>query len=43
MTGTREVYIKYRFKRAEESFDDALIMIEKQRWNLQHSCIMMAQ
>ena len=26
-------YIKYRFKRAEESFDDALILIENKKWN----------
>lgn len=36
-------YIKYRFKRAEESFDDALILIEKKKWNtsinrLYYSC-----
>jgi hypothetical protein len=26
-------YIKYRFKRAEESFEEALILIENKRWN----------
>lgn len=26
-------YIKYRFKRAQESFDDALIMIDNKKWN----------
>jgi uncharacterized protein len=26
-------YIKYRFKRAEESFDEALILIENKKWN----------
>lgn len=36
-------YIKYRFKRAEESFDDALILIENRKWNtsinrLYYSC-----
>ena len=36
-------YIKYRFKRAEESFDDALILIENKKWNtsinrLYYSC-----
>ena len=33
MTKAHEEYINYRFKRAEESFDDALIMIEKKSWN----------
>lgn len=36
-------YIKYRFKRAEESFDDAHILIENRKWNtsinrLYYSC-----
>ena len=31
--GSRDDYIKYRFQRAEESFDDALILAEKERWN----------
>ena len=36
-------YIKYRFQRAEESLEDALIMIENKRWNtainrLYYSC-----
>ncbi|MDO9580727.1 MAG: HEPN domain-containing protein [Bacteroidales bacterium] len=36
-------YIKYRFRRAEESFDDALILIENKKWNtsinrLYYSC-----
>ena len=31
MTKKQDEYIKYRFKRAEESFDDALIMIENKR------------
>jgi len=26
-------YIKYRFQRAEESFQDALILAENERWN----------
>jgi uncharacterized protein (UPF0332 family) len=26
-------YIKYRFKRAEESFEEALILIENKKWN----------
>ena len=33
MSKSQETYIKYRFKRAEESFDDAQIMIEKHSWN----------
>ena len=33
MTKTRDEYIKYRFNRAQESFDEALIMIENKRWN----------
>jgi uncharacterized protein len=36
-------YINYRFKRAEESFDDALIMVVNNKWNsainrLYYSC-----
>jgi len=43
MTKKQIEYIKYRFKRAEESFEDALILIEKKRWNtavnrLYYSC-----
>ena len=39
----REDYIKYRFLRAEESLDDALILAEKEKWNtvvnrLYYSC-----
>lgn len=39
----RDDYIKYRFHRAEESFDEALILAEKERWNtvinrLYYSC-----
>jgi len=39
----RDDYIKYRFHRAEESFDEALILSEKERWNtvinrLYYSC-----
>lgn len=33
MTKKEDEYIKYRFKRAEESFNDALIMIKNRRWN----------
>ena len=29
----RQDYINYRFRRAEESYEDALIMVEKERWN----------
>jgi uncharacterized protein (UPF0332 family) len=29
----RQDYIDYRFRRAEESYEDALIMVEKERWN----------
>jgi len=36
-------YIKYRFKRAEEAFDEALILIKNKKWNaainrLYYSC-----
>jgi uncharacterized protein len=36
-------YLKYRFKRAEESFEEALILIENKKWNasinrLYYSC-----
>jgi uncharacterized protein (UPF0332 family) len=36
-------YIKYRFRRAQESFDEALIMIDNKKWNtaisrLYYSC-----
>lgn len=39
----RDDYIKYRFQRAEESFEEALILAEKERWNtvinrLYYSC-----
>lgn len=39
----QDKYIKYRFRRAEESFDDAVIMIENKKWNsavnrLYYSC-----
>ena len=27
----RQDYINYRFRRAEESYEDALIMVEKER------------
>jgi len=39
----RDQYIKYRFQRAEESLDDAFILIENKKWNtainrLYYSC-----
>lgn len=39
----RDDYIKYRFQRAEESLDDAIILAEKKKWNaainrLYYSC-----
>jgi uncharacterized protein (UPF0332 family) len=39
----RDQYIKYRFQRAEESLDDAFIVIENKKWNtainrLYYSC-----
>lgn len=39
----RDDYIQYRFQRAEESFEEALILAEKERWNtvinrLYYSC-----
>jgi len=39
----KDDYISYRFRRAEESLDDALIMIENKKWNtainrLYYSC-----
>jgi hypothetical protein len=39
----RDDYIKYRMNRAEEAFDDALILAEKGKWNtvinrLYYSC-----
>jgi uncharacterized protein (UPF0332 family) len=39
----RDDYIKYRFQRAEESLDDAVILAEKKKWNavinrLYYSC-----
>lgn len=33
MTGTRGDLIKYRLARAKETYDDALILAERQRWN----------
>jgi len=39
----KDEYIKYRFQKAEESLDDALILIENKKWNtsvnrLYYSC-----
>jgi len=39
----QDKYIRYRFRRAKESFDDAVIMIENRKWNsavnrLYYSC-----
>ncbi|MBM3435733.1 MAG: HEPN domain-containing protein [Bacteroidetes bacterium] len=31
--GNRADYIKYRYLRAEETFDDAIILSEKNKWN----------
>jgi len=41
--GNRDDYIKYRFRRSEETFDEALILAEKEKWNavlnrLYYSC-----
>lgn len=30
---TREEYIKYRFQKANETFEEALILAENERWN----------
>jgi uncharacterized protein len=43
MTLKKSDYINYRFKRAEESFEEALIMIDNKKWNtaisrLYYSC-----
>jgi uncharacterized protein (UPF0332 family) len=43
MIENKEEYIKYRFHRAEESFEEALILAEKGHWNavvnrLYYSC-----
>ena len=43
MTVKKSDYINYRFKGAEESFEEALIMIENKKWNaavsrLYYSC-----
>ena len=41
--GNKEDYIKYRFYRSEETFDEAVILAEKEKWNavinrLYYSC-----
>ena len=33
MTGTKEDLIKYRLFRAKDTFDDARILADKQKWN----------
>lgn len=33
MTGTKEDLIKYRIARAKDTYDDALILAEKEKWN----------
>lgn len=30
---SRDEYIRYRFQRAEESFEEALILAKEHRWN----------
>jgi uncharacterized protein (UPF0332 family) len=40
---SKDDYLKYRFKRAEESLDEALILAERMKWNavvnrLYYSC-----
>ena len=30
----RDEYINYRFHRAEETFEEALIMAKEERWNI---------
>ena len=42
-SGDRKDYINYRFKRANESFEEALILVDNKRWNavinrLYYSC-----
>ena len=41
--GNKEDYIKYRFYRSVETFDEAVILAEKEKWNavinrLYYSC-----
>lgn len=43
ITENREEYIKYRYQKAEESFEDALLLAKNSRWNtvvnrLYYSC-----
>ena len=33
MTGTKNDYINYRIDRAKDTYDDALILAEKEKWN----------
>jgi len=36
MSGSREDYINYRVQKSQEIFDDALLLLNNQRWN---SCV----
>jgi uncharacterized protein (UPF0332 family) len=36
MSGTKEDYINYRVQKSQEIFDDALLLLNNQRWN---SCV----
>jgi uncharacterized protein (UPF0332 family) len=31
--GNREDYLKYRFQRAEQSFEEVLLLVDHKRWN----------
>ena len=33
MTGTKDDFIKYRLNRAKETYEDALILSERKKWN----------
>lgn len=33
MNGTKDDLIKYRIARAKDTFDDALILAEREKWN----------
>ena len=36
MTGTKEDYINYRIQKSNETYEDAIILADKKRWN---SCV----
>lgn len=36
MSGTKEDYINYRVQKSQEIFEDALLLLNNQRWN---SCV----